>query len=561
MKSPVVVLLVAGIICALGVQVLPWGADVAVHRGSVESFDIGVSPTGNLYAVVVGAADQFGGQRGVYVYRSVDYGHSWNLVINFPTSSLSNIRLVMGEQADLDLVHLFFANDLTHKILVRNLFISPDGRAHGFSDHTFGSSKPGRCFEVARSYGPLPSLMESDAYYIVAAQYLPVLNEIHVFRSKDYGGSWESVLTIADLAFGPVIEPEMALTWGAGRFFLVYPKDLEDADHWYDYSVFGTAATGGTVWANQWMVKNPLLPDQIPRGYTYPQICAASDSDWGVKGVAWVVLNTHDALSDTFNLEMWYWGLPPWGPAIPGGESHWIRQVIAGPSTRLFYSCLDVSSVMGPSDRDIYMLFDWAGSMLLYHVSPDNPVGLGIEGTGMNDHPYFTALDLELRPRVAHVPALPGAASCPGIAYSSRPATPMASVLGNDLYYDSSCTARITPHTTEPTEEWVGEMTAPSEEQAQRRFTATVLSTCLPTHSHTIEVTWSFEGQPFSNILITVNGPDGVLAEHESNQNSGSAILNITLPGGGEVTVTVRASDASHSRAYSESQSITLDPC
>ena len=129
MKSSVVALLVMGAICAVGVQALAWGADVPVHRGLVESFDIGVSPTGNLYAGVVGTADQFGGRRGIYVYNSVDYGHSWNLVINFPTSSLSNVRLVVGEQAGFDLVHLFFADDSTHKILVRNLFVSPDGRA------------------------------------------------------------------------------------------------------------------------------------------------------------------------------------------------------------------------------------------------------------------------------------------------------------------------------------------------------------------------------------------------------------------------------------------------
>jgi hypothetical protein len=564
MKSAAVALLVMGAICVVGVQVLPWGADVPVHRGSVESFDIGVSPTGNLYAAVVGAADQFGGQRRVYVYRSANQGHSWNLVIDFPTTSLTNVRLVVGEYEDLDLVHLFFADDSTHKILVRNLGVKSDGRPHGFADHTFGSSRPGRCFEVARSYGPLGGLppRESDAYYIVAAQYVPVLNEIHVFRSEDYGGSWESVLRIENLAFGHVIEPEMALTWGAGQFFLVYPKDLEDTDHWYDYSVFGTTGIGETGWADEWMVNDQSLPNPTPSSYMYPQICAAFGSA-GAQGTAWVVLNTRDFVSDTFTLEMWYWKLPPWRPATPSREYPWARQPIVGPTSEgLLYSCLDVSSVTSPDDRDVYMLFGWEGSMRLYHAFPDTPVALAIEGSGMNDHRYFLAHDPQLRPRVVHAPALPGAASCVGIAYTSSPVVvPTDRSEGVDLYYDSSCTVRITPHTTDPTEEWVGEITAPSEEQAQRGFTALASSICGVTHSHAIEVTWSFVEQGFSQVVITIDGPDGVLAVHESDETSSSAVLHVSLPAGGAVTVTVTASNAAHSSVYSASKSITLDPC
>ena len=71
MKFPVVVLLVVKTICALGTQVLPWGADVPVHRGSVESFDIGASPTGNLVA-----AQYVPTLNEIRVFGSKDYGDS-----------------------------------------------------------------------------------------------------------------------------------------------------------------------------------------------------------------------------------------------------------------------------------------------------------------------------------------------------------------------------------------------------------------------------------------------------------------------------------------------------
>jgi hypothetical protein len=118
-------------------------------------------------------------------------------------------------------------------------------------------------------------------------------------------------LRIENLAFGHIIEPEMALTWGTGQFFLAYPKEFEGADHWYDYSVFGTTGIGETGWADEWMVNDQSLPNPVPSSYMYPQICAASSPPWGMKDIAWIVLNTHDALSDAFTLEMWYWNLDP----------------------------------------------------------------------------------------------------------------------------------------------------------------------------------------------------------------------------------------------------------
>ena len=571
MRTAKVLLLVALAICMFGAIAFTWGIDAAIHRGAVESFDIGVMPSGEVYAAVVGTADQFGGRGGVYIYRSIDQGRSWNLVTEFATESLSNVRLVVGEHEDLglEMVHLFFAEDTQDRVLVRTLAVGPDGRLDGFADRTFGGSTPRRSFEVVRSYRPVHSIPESDVirYAIVAAQYVPVLREIHVFTSTDFGNRWEQVLTVSDIAYGHLDEPEIALTWGAGQFLLVYPKELEDAEHWYDYSVYGVGSINGTAWetsrAGEWKVEDASSSMAVPRFFMYPHICAAREPSTAER-TAWIVLDTRDSVRDTFTLEMWYWKMPPWAPAAPDWEHPWARQPIAGPtSDGLVYSCLDVSSPVSLGDPTVYMLFDWEGALKLYQGSPSHPVALSIAGTAMNDHRYYLAHDAQLRPRIVHYPALPGAPSCVGIAYTSPPVAPTGrfDFEGVDLYYDSSCVTSIVPHTTEPTEEWRGGILAPYEDQLEGRFGVAVSTVCASSHSHEIEVAWLPSDSDLVDITVQVDGPDGPLAKFESPDVSSGVILHVNLPEGGIVTVTVSAIDTAGSSSFSESRSVLLDPC
>ena len=127
-----------------------------------------------------------------------------------------------------------------------------------------------------------------------------------------------------------------------------------------------------------------------------------------------LVLNAPDLVSGTFTLEMCYWKLPPWYRLRPVANIPACKPIVGPTSEGILYSCHATSSSTSPSDRDIHMLFDWESSMKLSHAFPDAPVAPSAEATGLDDHPYYTAHDLQLRPRIIRAPTRPGAAGCLG---------------------------------------------------------------------------------------------------------------------------------------------------
>jgi len=60
-------------------------------------------------------------------------------------------------------------------------------------------------------------------------------------------------------------------------------------------------------------------------------------------------------------------------------------------------------------------------------------------------------------------------------------------------------------------------------------------------------------------VTIGIEGPDGILATHETGDPDGSQVLDVDLPGGGSVSVVVTVRDASGMIVRSES--VMLPPC
>jgi hypothetical protein len=100
----------------------------------------------------------------------------------------------------------------------------------------------------------------------------------------------------------------------------------------------------------------------------------------------------------------------------------------------------------------------------------------------------------------------------------------------------------------------------PSEGALSVGFDVVSTPVCLEHRSHEVEVSWHVTGgTPSFRVTIEIEGPDGILATHETSDPDGSQVLDVDLPGGGSVSVVVTVRDASGMIVRAEN--LMLPPC
>lgn len=576
---------------SLGVFLSPvigytWGPDVLIHAGYVLAFDADTSTDGTIYVAVKSTdipnptepscLDRHGNYDVVYIYRSEDGGRSWELLIEFPACHTSGIALVVGEDAGTDLLHLFFSTG--EGLAVRNYWVESGAATYSSFGvgPTIGDYVALFPFTVARSYPVI-----GDSYVLLCAYFHIQEEEIHVFRSRDHGDTWDQVRSVDILQQWQPMSLDLA--WIPPQCFILAYSDLLPSRYMtypnqqgvYFTTAVGVATAG--TWGGPWLIKD----DETGIGSAVPRNASAVHTGGAFSPprdhfVAAVYVHSGQRVNEEYvqmlagwflerlsNPEQWYRreAYPPGGVGVP--REHVCADMLGGRSlAETTIHVLNKQCDPASEENHLYHLFlntDWfPGTVVTYDEGRIN--------------------DVSCYESEARLVSFAGSSQepCIGVAYARRAIVESEGACGFHLYFDSSCNTELRmpdPIFESPmvgSEQSEHPMTAePGQEGGLDTGAGLLLSrvsvlasaACVPNYSHGIEVSWSFADTACSRVKIVVEGPDGILAEYNTFEMVGSEVLRIALPAGGTVTVTVTARSLTHGCYHSESRSITLPPC
>ncbi|MCK4600434.1 hypothetical protein KAU37_11570 [Candidatus Bipolaricaulota bacterium] len=590
MRKQGVLLLALAAVLSLGFKALPWGPDVLVERGWIESFDADTSEDGTIYVATtvwgehvrheeIDLDEPITGNTSIRLRYSRDQGRNWYVAGTMFTWGIDpgfgNVRVVAGKQGDRDLVHVF--HTFGRHLLVKNWLEGPAGWGEGGGTSTVGTitdqweqALGAGTYHVARSYLPGAEPGEfSDNYVLVVAYHEHSTNQIRIHRSLDRGETWDEVARFASIP-GWEFSWDFDLTFvPPGIFLLTYPKYLTEPDWEGEYAAYSPHWVEGFVWAGEedwigpWMIREEAMGgDYFPLFADYPRIGGAH-STWRDHTVA--VLATPTFNPDTGQRKLEYWTFTE-----IGSPSDWGGETLAYWEGGTSYTCLDVLSPRKEADQDIHVLLSWEDEMYLCLADASGSPGvpLSYRERGMNDFDYYESDNWLLCPKLVHIDKPP--VDCLGVVYVRRLDHANAEILGVDVCYDSNCSIDLQQMPPEvilqqraifeiQLEESEHPSTySPGTGPLSVQLEASAIAVCETTHSHVLEISWAISGgATLQDVKIEITASDGSSYVHETQAGQGTGSFGLVFPAGGTVTVTATATSTSAMAVSSRSATLT----
>lgn len=570
---------------SLGFDAFSWGIDAVVYDKRVTCFDADYAMDGTLY--VAYQKDQ-SPEFPICCSVSHDRGRTWEDLgcVDSPGQRLEKLRMFVAEYAGGRHVFLFYIGSNMRPYVVRYSLEDTPSVTRSLIAPIF--TYPGE-FDVARSYHvelgilwpvtPDPQLTAEYPYqFAMVFGFLDrETRDILLYRSTDFGASWHHVHSVTPEPLDREDTAGFAITWGPpDLFYYVYKRFCGSfccgddrrgipecyAPYW-GYAV-GNGYPG--MWRSAGLVYASDDADGeywVPGNYYAPILAASFDPN---DRALWFALHVSVEATGMTGIRYWRWNQP----TEAGTGWHLCMRIYAYDVPHLYVGDVEGYRVLGNP------YFNFAEVSGTYHLAElvEECVGWRWEEDSalcndtatepqhrcVNNHETYRNIPGK-SPKLLYSPGSdPGGA---GIVYAGFDFSGMT--VRHGLFFDApwfyDVGAFERPGEIRQPDESTFPMTyVPSEGALSVEFDVVSTPVCLEHLSHEVEVSWHVTGgTPSFRVTIEIEGPDGILATHETSDPIGSQVLDVDLPGGGSVSVVVTVRDASGMIVRAEN--LMLPPC
>ena len=585
-------------------EAFSWGIDALVYDGPVTCFDVDYSTDGKLF--VVFQKDQSPEYPICCVY-SDDRGRTWQELwcLDIADWRLQKLKAFVGEYGGKETIFVFYIDSDDSPSMLRvqgsesEVALVDQGQVGRYR------TAPAE-FDVARSYhvelgipwplDPLPELEESYEFSIVFMWRDLYAGDVYFFRSIDFGETWNFVHVVMSDPMGDTAG--LAITWGPpDTYYYVYKgfcgtfccrSDSSSYDDWRanpgcyaPYWGSGHANGYPGMWTAGRLVQNPDASDdpsdrdRTPDNYQTPVLAASfdpddpalwlafSDSSWGAPGGRYWTWSPPDDEGTGWRFRM------PRGGSEPEnyiGDIKGYRE-LGNPYLNMAEVSPEYYDGMTPSE---WLCIQWRWESATASFDDTRPIMPQVRcANAYNTIPLFSPAT----PKLLYSPGSdPGGAGIVYLGYElaqdpehSEERTPRPGLFFDApwFYPVDVFDSPAEPYPFEPPDSEESEhpmMYVPEAEPLDAEFDAVATPVCREGASHVIAVTWRVAGSSTGLVVtIEIEGTHGILATYESDAPDGSCLLEVDVPGGGSVTVTVTVRDVAG--MFVTARSLSLPPC